>query len=908
LEYDPYKVLAGLGPDNSVVGLVRPQALKKIQGNLAADEYRVYSIEQDLKNGEGLYEPVVVAYDPKTGYAVVAEGNHRVQAAIEAGEEFIPVVVRTNEVSKKKKGEFTPGKVEKTSGNFYSPEVEEGETREVNPYFVFPDSDILTPEEGGFDQSAPNLDNLLSILDKYRTKPAEGSSSPAPAVSEGTPGSKTNPLKLSTEEFTAKQAQVSDNNKTASQGVLAFVKEQLSRKNLSSWVQGYSRNKTRPLPVNPASDTHYRGANLVALEQAAEENGFSDPRWMTATQVARAGGSIPAGTKGTKILVPTQLVTEVDGEIREIYEFKSVTVFNGDQIDGLAPYDSDSKKSYTAQEAVDIVLDRLREAADARGGSTPEIFGVQLGKDQNPRWMPNYSGVEKLRLPLRANFKSDEAWFQALAHELIHSTGSKDRLDRPELKTGLDRDADITDRSDSIAKEELTAELGSMILARMFGLGIDEENSARYLNFHINDRKLSEKDVNDAFSRAQLAVDHLLGNDVLPEWNPESTKVPPTPQSVRMIASTPESSSLNPDTNPDTVDAPAMGFDQATKKSYGASKSVGNSKDAKERVLAGLLEKIKEGKAPWRKPFKDDANLAGAFVPRNPASKHIYTGINSLVLKLSQQIGGYSDPRWMTYNQAQELGGQVRKGEKGVQILIPFKNVRREKDSATGEEKVAGSYVTFGAKAVFNVEQIDGLNLPSVKDEAGEPKTPLEAQDFILDRYQKSMEAKGLKAPKVTYTYVGNYGSHSSSPNWSPSADVITLPTQEQFNSPEDMFDTIAHELAHSTGHKDRLDRTELTKDYGTDNAARGKEELIAEISSAILASMFGVNSDFDNTAAYVQSWLEALQNNPEMVMSASSDAQKVVDYLLGMDLGDWSPIEGYKSSTKSKSDGDSNE
>jgi antirestriction protein ArdC len=122
------------------------------------------------------------------------------------------------------------------------------------------------------------------------------------------------------------------------------------------------------------------------------------------------------------------------------------------------------------------------------------------------------------------------------------------------------------------------------------------------------------------------------------------------------------------------------------------------------------------------------------------------------------------------------------------------------------------------------------------------------------------------------------------------------------------MFDTIAHELAHSTGHKDRLDRTDLTKDYGTDNAARGKEELIAEISSAILASMFGVNSDFDNTAAYVQSWLEALQNNPEMVMSASSEAQKVVDYLLGMDLGDWSPIEGYKSSSKSKSDGDSNE
>jgi antirestriction protein ArdC len=121
------------------------------------------------------------------------------------------------------------------------------------------------------------------------------------------------------------------------------------------------------------------------------------------------------------------------------------------------------------------------------------------------------------------------------------------------------------------------------------------------------------------------------------------------------------------------------------------------------------------------------------------------------------------------------------------------------------------------------------------------------------------------------------------------------------------MFDTIAHELAHSTGHKDRLDRTELTSKYGSDSAARGQEELIAEISAAILASMFGVNSDFDNTAAYVKSWLAALKNDPNMVSLSSSEAQKVVDYILGMDLGDWSPIEGYKS-TVTKKDGESDE
>jgi antirestriction protein ArdC len=372
-----------------------------------------------------------------------------------------------------------------------------------------------------------------------------------------------------------------------------------------------------------------------------------------------------------------------------------------------------------------------------------------------------------------------------------------------------------------------------------------------------------------------------------------------------MNETTPKTSSLNPD--PDF--AYATGYlEQAAKKPYSPKNGVSSSKNAKEKVLSSLLEKIKEGKSPWRKPFKEGANFAGAFLPRNPASKHVYSGINSIVLKLNQTLSGYDDPRWMTYNQATEMGGQVRKGEKGTPILVPMRSVKKEKDATTGEEKVTGGYISFSSKTVFNVAQIDGLNLPSAEEEAGEPKTPLEAQEFILGRYKISMEAKGLTAPEVDYTYVGAYGSHSSSPNWRPSTDVITLPTKEQFNSPEDMFDTIAHELAHSTGHPTRLDRSELTKNYSTDNAARGKEELIAEISAAILASMFGVNSDFDNTAAYVQSWLGALKDNPEMVMSASSEAQKVVDYLLGMDLGDWSPIDGYTTTVKSKSDGEKDE
>jgi antirestriction protein ArdC len=763
---------------------------------------------------------------------------------------------------------------------------------------------LIAGELPGLDQDAAAIDRINKVLAKYRPEPA-ASDAVRPSVAEGAPGSKANPLKLTDEQYEEKAAQLSLANATASAKVFSGISDILGNEvKVRKWARKWNRDATRPIPVNPGTGSYYKGPNLLALENAASEKGFSDPRWFTTEQVKNFGGSIPAGVEGTQILVPTVLVSEYRGRVGELYEFKEITVFNGDQIEGIPSYNKDDDKSYTAEEAVKILLDRLRAAAEIRGTGKPDIFGVQLREGENPRWMPNYENFEKLRLPLRTNFDSDEEWFSTLAHELIHSTGHKDRIDRKELSKAFAGDKSAR------AEEEMTAELGAMILSRMFGIGSDFENSAFYVGNHLT--RVNKADQNSAIgkaaARAQLAVDYLLGNDVLPQWSPTKTKVFPTVQSERLDVTTPKASSLNPDPTPDLVDAPMMGFDQdAGEEPVDKAKSVSSSKDAKEKVLSSLLNKIKEGGTPWRKPFKEGSNFAGADLPRNPASKHIYNGINAMVLRLNQQLSGYDDPRWMTYKQAQDLGGNVRKGEKGVPILIPFKQVRKEKDDKTGQEVVTGSFIRFGTGTVFNVAQIDGITLPTAKEEAGEPKTPLEAQEFILDRYKKSMEAKGLKIPEVEYTYVGEYGSHAASPNWSPSLDKITLPTKEQFNSQEDMFDTIAHELAHSTGHKDRLDRTALTSRYGSDNAARGEEELIAEISAAILASMFGVNSNFDNTAAYVKSWLAALKNNPDMVTASSSEAQKVVDYILGMDLGDWSPIEGYKS-TVTKKDGESDE
>jgi antirestriction protein ArdC len=363
----------------------------------------------------------------------------------------------------------------------------------------------------------------------------------------------------------------------------------------------------------------------------------------------------------------------------------------------------------------------------------------------------------------------------------------------------------------------------------------------------------------------------------------------------RMMAEdTPLSSSINPVPDASKLDAP---IGEPAEDSNGKNE-VQSTKTAVDKVLSVMLDALKKGEVPWRKPFTDDPRLAGAALPRNPKTKHIYTGTNRLVLNFVAQMNGYEDGRWLTYKQAEGLGGQVRRGEKGTFILVPSIIPIKGKDGKPelDDKGRPKTFVKFNAVAVFNVSQIDGLNLEDdMKNTDLQAKTPLEAQQFVLDRYLKSMEALGLDIPKIRYTYVGEYGSHSSSPNWSPNSDVITLPTLEQFNSPEEIFDTLMHELAHSTGHPSRLDRSALTKDYGNpDGVARAKEELIAEISSALFQQMFGITANLDNSAAYVQSWLKRLQNNPQEVVEATRQAQKVVDYMLGMHLGDWSPVDGY--------------
>lgn len=707
------------------------------------------------------------------------------------------------------------------------------------------------------------------------------------------------PEKVAKSELTTKVAADVSTNKNVVASVLQEVKEAL--KSPRNWVKNFTQ-QGRTSPLNPVNNHEYKAFNLVALSAAADKAGYSDPRWLTAQEAEKAyGAKLKAGATPTSIAVPTlREYQSEDGSSLESVRFAPVQVYNAEQFDGMPKYEEPETVKYTPAEAFQVILDRFNRAEiERKGRGIPGILGLKVDETSvnpdtgKPLRSPNYSR-DRVKLPLREQFKSDEAWIQSLAHELIHSTGAAFRQNRPETQQA---GTDPIQR----AKEEAIAEMASAMLMKMFGLNYDTKNSAAYIATEASRGKFSDADLVDISTKAQAAIDYMLGNDIdtMPKWDPTQTKRPKTPTEFRNTELTPLASSINPDTSQDSINAmdiPTLSLDQ----------DVRDSSDAKERVYNALIEKLKKlkgQKVPWRKGYKDGFEFTGGSgLPRNPASKHIYSGFNAFWLKIAALSEGYTDSRWMTFKQAKDLGGNVRKGEKSIPILRPIKVpiTKKDKDGKPVLDKNGNpsvfSKMYFKAIPVFNVEQIEGLNLPD--DKPSTNMAPVDAQEFILERYIKSMEAKGLKPPKIDYSYVGNYSTHDSSPNWSPLSDKITLPSLAQFNSPEEVFDTLMHELTHSTGHPKRLDRSELTKDYGNPNGqARAQEELIAEMGAAILGEMFGVEYDVDNTQAYMQSWFSVLDGqNPEILQLSASKAQQAVDYMLGMDLGDWSPLEGYNN------------
>lgn len=269
-------------------------------------------------------------------------------------------------------------------------------------------------------------------------------------------------------------------------------------------------------------------------------------------------------------------------------------------------------------------------------------------------------------------------------------------------------------------------------------------------------------------------------------------------------------------------------------------------------VTNRIIEQLEKGMIPWQKPWS--GSNKGAY---NRISNKPYSLLNQMTL---QHTGEYA-----TFKQWTDLGGHIRKGEKAEQIVF-WKIQPIEKENEDGE-KVIRQIPILKYFNVFHISQVDGVEPKSINLNELQP---IEEAERIKTEYMKREHIKILE--KVT-----------DKAFYSPSLDYIQIPCKEQYQNIEEFYSTLFHEMTHSTGHKVRLDREDV-KDcvyFGSENYS--KEELCAELGSAFLINKLGIESSksFNNSTAYIQSWLRVLKNDTHFIVSASSRAEKAVNYIL---------------------------
>jgi antirestriction protein ArdC/phage/plasmid primase-like uncharacterized protein len=287
-----------------------------------------------------------------------------------------------------------------------------------------------------------------------------------------------------------------------------------------------------------------------------------------------------------------------------------------------------------------------------------------------------------------------------------------------------------------------------------------------------------------------------------------------------------------------------------------------DTSDFAKRLADRLIAQLKEGTSPWQKPWQDGQ----VFGPYNPTTGNRYRGVNIIALMATD----FSDPRWMTYKQAQSHGWQVKRGEKSTQIQHWIWEEERVRLGENGQPELDGQGKPIKervhlerpkviAAAVFNAQQIEGI--PPIEVKRDLDWNPIERAEKLL------------KASNARIQH-----SAQSDAFYRLATDTIHLPNQDRFSSAGDYYSTALHELGHWTGHPDRLDR-DLKNPFGSVGYAR--EELRAEIASLILGSELGIGYDPGQHASYVDHWIQILTESPKEILYATADAERISDYIL---------------------------
>lgn len=311
-------------------------------------------------------------------------------------------------------------------------------------------------------------------------------------------------------------------------------------------------------------------------------------------------------------------------------------------------------------------------------------------------------------------------------------------------------------------------------------------------------------------------------------------------------------------------------------------KAANNEPTYHERVAAKLIEQLQQGTAPWQKPWEPGQLRA----PFNPTTNKPYRGFNTVWLMAQ----GHADPRWLTYNQADAIGAQVKKGEKGTVIqYAKFRGEEPMTDDAgkpiIGDDGKPKTQMVeydrprvFGA-VVFNASQIDGM-------------PPLEAKTTIGEWERHAQAEAIMKASGINIQHQRGDRAY-----YQVTSDKVVLPERAQFPTADRYYATALHELGHATGHPSRLNR-DLANPFGSE--AYAKEELRAEIASLMIGERLEIGHDPGQHAAYVGSWIKALKDDPREIMRAAADAEKISAYVVSWPQQQQQPTPDQLAASKS--------
>ena len=288
------------------------------------------------------------------------------------------------------------------------------------------------------------------------------------------------------------------------------------------------------------------------------------------------------------------------------------------------------------------------------------------------------------------------------------------------------------------------------------------------------------------------------------------------------------------------------------------------TKEFRKSVADMFVKGLSEEGLNWKQGWATTGEL------RNAVSNRHYRGLNEFYLKLISMVHGYKDPRWMTFNQIRDEGYHLEKGSKGakVEYWFPFDTIKKkgvsfeekERLIKEGERKKEDFSLVAKYYTVFNGDNISGL--PEIEL----PKNEIEPS-VVLEQISRGMN-------------VEIYNDGEDRAFYRPSTDDIHLPLPEVFSSDNEYNAVAFHELGHATGHESRLNRDQSGV-FGT--SAYAKEELVAEITSAFMAETTGISLEdmnMENHKAYVNGWIASIEDDPEYLMKAISQAHDAADYM----------------------------